>query len=204
MNKAYIIGASGHGNVIAAILHQQYDEIVFVDMAPKNEQTIAQDYFLEHIQIYRSCDIYLGIGNNGHRIALFNKLKSHGITPSNCIASHTFIAHDAVIGSGVVICPGAIIGSKAIIGDNTIVNTLSSIDHDCVLGNHSQVAPGVNFGGNTIVGENCFIGIKSATIPNINIGNNAIVMAGSTVCHHVDDNTVVGGTPAKFIKVIIP
>ena len=35
-----------------------------------------------------------------------------------------------------------------------------------------------------------------------NIGENAVVGAGAVVTKDVDDNTVVGGNPAKVLKLI--
>ncbi len=200
MKHAYIIGAGGHGYVIASILQGQYTHIQLVDSTPKSADVLSQADFFTQIDKYVKDDIFLAIGNNAVRIQLYERLQSLGITPANCIAKHAFIAHDAVIGQGVVICPGSVIGARAIIGNNTIVNTLSSVDHDCILGNHSQVTAGVTFGGTTHVGENCFFGIKSATIPNITIGNNSVIMAGSMLYKDVPENVMVGGSPARIVK----
>jgi len=200
MKEAYIIGASGHGRVIASIIYRKYTDILFVDANKALTDVIYQGDFFDQIDQYRNSDIFIGIGSNRYRIEVYNKLIELGLTPANCIADNAFVAHDAEVGNGVVICPGSVVGSRAIIGNNTIVNTLSSVDHDCVLGNHSQVTAGVTFGGTTVVGENCFFGVKSATVPNINVGNNSVVMAGSLVYKDVPDNVMVGGTPARIMK----
>jgi UDP-perosamine 4-acetyltransferase len=76
------------------------------------------------------------------------------------------------------------------------------VDHDCVLGNHSQISPGVNLGGGTVIGENCFFGIKSASIPYVSIGNNAVIMAGSVVYQNIPENVMVGGIPARVVKIL--
>lgn len=200
MKKAYIIGASGHGRVIASMIHRKYSEIQFVDADASLKDVIPQSDFFEQIDNYRNGDIFIGIGSNKYRIQVYNKLKEADIKPANCIAENAFIAHDAELGHGIVICPGSIVGSRAVIGNNTIINTLTSIDHDCTLGNHSQVTAGVTFGGTTIVGENCFFGVKSATVPNISIGDNSVVMAGSIVYKDVPENVMVGGMPARVMK----
>lgn len=45
----------------------------------------------------------------------------------------------------------------------------------------------------------------NATItPGVTIGKNAVVAAGSVVTKNVEDNTVVGGVPAKVIKYLNP
>ncbi len=202
MKNAYIIGASGHGNVIASIIKNNYENIYFIDSIQKSDNIINEADFFSNIEKYQNEDVFIGIGNNKIRTKIYEKLKTHNISPANCIAENVFIAHDAVLGNGVVICPGCVIGSKAIIGNNTIINTLSSIDHDCILGDNSQVTAGVTFGGTTKVGKNCFFGIKSATIPNINIGDNSIIMAGSLVYKDIPENVMVGGVPARIMRKV--
>lgn len=39
-------------------------------------------------------------------------------------------------------------------------------------------------------------------VPGVTIGDNAIIAAGSVVTKDVTANTVVGGVPAKLIKII--
>lgn len=200
MKNAYIFGASGHANVIASIIHKQFDAIRFVDLSPSKGIIINEDEFFEDIEKYQNDKIYLGIGSNEIRKKIYKRLQKLNINPANCIAENTFIAHDAELGNGVTICPGSVVGTNAKIGNNTIINTLSSVDHDCMLGDHSQVTAGVTFGGNVTVGENCFFGVKSAVIPGITIGDNSVVMAGSIVYKDVPENVMVGGNPAKVMK----
>lgn len=50
------------------------------------------------------------------------------------------------------------------------------------------------------IGDGCWIATASTILPGISIGDYSVVAAGSVVCKSVDDNTVVGGNPAKFIK----
>lgn len=53
--------------------------------------------------------------------------------------------------------------------------------------------------GKVLIGNNVFIGASSIILPNVKIGNKVIVGAGSVVSKDVPDNSVVAGTPAKFI-----
>ncbi|MDG1841764.1 MAG: acetyltransferase [Crocinitomicaceae bacterium] len=200
MKRAFIFGNGGHANVLASILKNKNQEIFFIDKSRTTADVINEDEFFNEIESYKNHEVFLGIGSNKIRTSIYQKLINAGITPSNCISKHSFIAHDAKLGNGVVICPGSVVGSKAIIGNNTIINTMSSVDHDCVLGDNSQITCGVTFGGNVIVGKNCFFGLKSAVIPGINIGDNAIVMAGSIVVNDVPQKVMVGGNPAQIIE----
>ncbi len=47
-----------------------------------------------------------------------------------------------------------------------------------------------------------WIGANVTVVPGVTIGNNAIIVAGAVVTKDVDSNTVVGGVPAKLIKII--
>ncbi|MDR1955396.1 MAG: sugar O-acetyltransferase, partial [Treponema sp.] len=47
-----------------------------------------------------------------------------------------------------------------------------------------------------------WIGANATVIPGVTIDDNAIVAAGAVVTKNVPANTVVGGVPAKIIKII--
>jgi acetyltransferase-like isoleucine patch superfamily enzyme len=53
-----------------------------------------------------------------------------------------------------------------------------------------------------IIRRNAWIGAAATILPGVTIGENAIVAAGAVVSKDVPANTVVGGIPAKVIKVI--
>lgn len=50
--------------------------------------------------------------------------------------------------------------------------------------------------------KNAWIGANATILPGVTIGENAVVAAGAVVSKDVQDNTIVGGVPAKFIKFI--
>lgn len=50
--------------------------------------------------------------------------------------------------------------------------------------------------------RNCWIGAGATILPGITVGENAVVAAGAVVTKDVEDNTIVGGNPAKVIKRI--
>jgi sugar O-acyltransferase (sialic acid O-acetyltransferase NeuD family) len=200
--NSFIFGAGGHARTIASLLDVDVTFVVLDELAAAAHRDIShyvtEDWFFENIETVRSQSIYIGIGANKVRAAIYDNLKLHGIAPSTCIAKYAFVARDAEIAEGAVICAGAVIGAGATVGRNTIVNTHSSIDHDCVLGDHSQVTVGVTFGGGVITGTQCFFGLKSGVLPNVTIGNNVSVMAGSLVTKPLPDGVSAGGYPARI------
>ena len=53
-----------------------------------------------------------------------------------------------------------------------------------------------------VIKKNAWIGAAVSVMPGVTIGENAIVAANSLVTKDVADNTIVAGTPARFIKTI--
>ena len=53
-----------------------------------------------------------------------------------------------------------------------------------------------------VLGKNVWIGSNATILQGVTIGDNAVVGAGAVVTKDVAANTVVGGIPAHFIKVI--
>lgn len=50
--------------------------------------------------------------------------------------------------------------------------------------------------------RNVWIGAGATILPGVTIGENAVVAAGAVVNQDVSDNTMVGGIPAKVIKLL--
>jgi acetyltransferase-like isoleucine patch superfamily enzyme len=53
-----------------------------------------------------------------------------------------------------------------------------------------------------LIKRNAWIGAGAIILPGVIIGENAVVAAGAVVNKDVPANTVVGGIPAKIIRVI--
>jgi acetyltransferase-like isoleucine patch superfamily enzyme len=57
-------------------------------------------------------------------------------------------------------------------------------------------------GKSIVIKRNAWIGAGATILPGITIGENSVVAAGAVVSKDVPDNTIVGGIPAKIIKII--
>lgn len=53
-----------------------------------------------------------------------------------------------------------------------------------------------------IIRKKAWIGAGATILAGVTIGENSIVAAGAVVTSHVPDNVIVGGVPAKVIKLI--
>lgn len=54
--------------------------------------------------------------------------------------------------------------------------------------------------GRIRIGDNCFIGTGTIILPGVAIGSNCVIGAGSVVTRSVADNSVVAGSPARYIR----
>ena len=79
------------------------------------------------------------------------------------------------------------------------------------IGKNCTLMPGVVFGnkheretdGMVIVGDNCYFGLGAKIFGSVRIGNNVTVGANAVVTHDIPDNAVVGGVPAKVLKMLM-
>jgi len=91
---------------------------------------------------------------------------------------------------------------KLIIGNNCIIGPNVSLE--CV--NHSlQWSSEQNWAGKAspiVIGDRVWIGAKSVVLGGVTIEPDSVIAAGAIVNKDVKSKTVVGGVPAKVIKVL--
>lgn len=81
------------------------------------------------------------------------------------------------------------------------------INESTRIGKNLTIYPGVEIGhkvvngGCPVIGDNVFIGAGVKIFGNIRIGNNVTIAANAVVLKDIPDNAVVGGVPAKIIKI---
>ena len=196
--RLVIIGASGHGRVVADIAKQNgYDDIVFLD---DNENAVECSGYPV---VGKSADapdgeVFIAIGNGKTRKMLSERYAGR-VQPVLCHPK-AIIAADVTMGKGTVVMAGAVINPGASIGEGVIVNTSSSIDHDCIIGDYTHISVGAHLSGNVIVGTETWIGAGATVINNVSICGNCMVGAGAVVVRDMDVPGTYVGVPAKRIK----
>lgn len=198
-----ILGASGHGKVVAeAALAAGWAEVLFFDDAwparnAVGQWTIAGDT-AELLQRFSNFHgVVVAIGVNAIRLAKLDQLRRQGARIATIIHPAAVISTSAHVGEGSVVMAGAIVNAGAMIGRGAILNTACSVDHDCVLGAGTHISPGANLAGNVRLGERTWVGIGAAIRQGIKVGTDAVVGAGAVVVKDVLDGQKVVGVPAR-------
>ncbi|MDO4879266.1 MAG: acetyltransferase [Neisseria sp.] len=204
--KLAIVGAGGHGKVVAAtaLAAALWTEIVFVDDEAEGEilglPVSGCTGLLGMSILPAEYDLAVAVGNNAARERLCRRFAALGFALPAVVHPSTVIAPDVEIGAGCVVFAQAVIQPCCRIGDGAIINTAATVDHDCVLGGFVHVSPGAHLAGGTQVGGGSWIGIGACTRQLIRIGTNVVVGAGAAVVSDVADGLTVVGNPAKPLR----
>lgn len=89
---------------------------------------------------------------------------------------------------------GIYIGDRVLIGPNV---TIASVNHRIIPEERRnlELRP-------VYIHDNAWLGANVTVTPGVKIGENAIVAAGAVVTRNVSSNTIVGGVPARLIRII--
>src|SRR5690554_8173775 len=141
-------------------------------------------------RFYRS----LGVKGKGYRIS--NNVDVIGEF------SNLFLGDQAEINSGCFLLAkeSITIGENSTLAYQTTILTSANPN-----GPHNKLMklyPKMN--APVTIGDNSWIGARALILPGVKIGNFCVVAAGSVVTKDVPDYSVVGGVPAKVIKMLEP
>ncbi|PAE38163.1 acetyltransferase [Bacillus sp. 7884-1] len=203
-NKLLIIGASGHGKVVAdiALKMNKWESIAFLD----DNENVKSSMGIEvigrssdacmHVEDY---DIFVGIGNNSTREKIQKELELIGASIPILIHPSAIIGEQVVLGAGTVVMARTVINCCSIIGNGCIINTGVTIDHDNFIDDYVHISPGANLAGTVKIGKGTWIGIGSIIINNITIYSGIKVGAGAVVVKDITDTGIYVGVPARRV-----
>lgn len=128
----------------------------------------------------------------------------------------------AKCGKGVNIEKGAEFSSSAELGDFSGIGIRAQISGRTVIGKHVMMGPDVciytrnhkfdrtdipmdqqGFADErpVIIGDDVWIGARVIILPGVRVGTGAVIGAGSVVTKDIPDYAVVGGNPARILKM---
>ncbi len=200
-NRLIIIGAGGHGKVVADIaLRAGYTDICFVDNKPVAEcMGFKVIGICDDVCKYDdgNTDFVIAIGDNATRRKIAEKYPVNWVSlvhPSAQIGS--FVR----LGIGTVVMANAVINACATVGVHSIINSAAVVEHDNVLGDYVHISPKAALGGTVVLGNETHIGIGATVRNNLSICEKCVIGAGAVV---VSDIVISGnyvGIPAKALN----
>ena len=202
MKNIAILGASGHGKVVAEIAEfSGYKKIVFFDVNEDKSDfecwTIQGDTndLISKLSVFDAC--FVAIGDNKVRMEKINLLLSNNANIISLIHSHASVSKYSKIQQGSVVMAGAVINPFASIGIACIINTNSTVEHDCSIGDGVHISPNVAIAGGVSIGYESWIGIGSSVKQNVTIGSHVTLGMGSVLLEDLPNNINAFGVPAK-------
>ena len=198
-----IIGASGHGKVIADIIVNSDDKVLgFLDDADdvQGKKIIGFPVLgkIADYDNYRDCEFVIAIGNPYVREKISNELPVKWYTAIHPTAVISSL--DVEIGEGTVIMANAVVNPSARIGKHCIINTGAIVEHDNILEDYVHLSPNVTLAGIVKVGKSTHIGAGSCTKQVLNIASDCIIGAGSVIVKDITESGTYVGVPARKIK----
>lgn len=203
MRKLAILGASGHGKVVADTAECcGWQAIEFFDDAWPERQNngpwaVVGDTTALRKRLEEFDGVVVAIGNNATRYKKLLELEVAGACLCSLVHPAATVSRHALVGKGTVVFANAVVNADASIGPGSILNTGCSVDHDCVLGVAVHISPGARLAGGVRVGDLSWVGIGASVRQLVHIGSDVIVGAGAAVTSDVSDALTVAGVPAR-------
>lgn len=199
MRKLAIIGASGHGKVIADIARKNgYSEIVFFDDDESVHECGGYPVIGKSSEVGTiDADIIIGIGNEDARKQIQESVPQEKLV--TLIHPDAVIAENVEIDTGTVIMAGVVINPGARIGKGCIINTCSSVDHDCKVDDYVHIAVGSHLCGAVSVGSGTWLGAGATVSNNVSICSDCVIGAGAVIVSDIKESGTYVGVPAKRV-----
>ncbi|MYW23179.1 acetyltransferase [Bacillus thuringiensis] len=203
--KLLIIGAGGHGRVIAdiALKMKKWEYIAFLDDSENIKTSMGMEIIDKSTSVSKyieDYDIFVGIGNNVVRKKVQEELEDLGAIIPVLIHPSAIIGEQVYLGAGTVVMAGAVINCCTKIGKGCIINTASTIDHDNKIDDYVHISPGAHLAGTVRIGLGTWLGIGSVVINNINIINECKIGAGAVVIRDITETGTYIGIPARRVE----
>lgn len=201
--QVIVIGAGGHGKVIADIVRSCGDTVIgFLDDSPNPPASVCGIPVLggtkDYVN-YPDARFVIAIGNGTVRRQVAQRLSD--------VNWYTAIHPGAIvspmgtsIGEGTVIMAGAVVNPCAVIGKHCIINTRAGVDHDNQIGDYTHISVGATLAGTVTVGDTVWVGAGAVVSNNLSICDGCMIGAGAVVVRSINEPGTYVGVPARRIQ----
>ena len=213
MKDLIILGAGGLGQEIAWLVEEinqsekKWNLLGFLDSHPGVEGKSFHGYPVlggfDAAQYFPNCYFVVAFGDPRLREQIVNVVSKYKVKWANLISPTVILHKSNKLGVGVVIGRLTDLTLDCELGDHTMLNIHVVLGHKVKIGDFSIVSPNVTINGGATIGRACSVG-ANAFVRDIVIGDYVTVGASSCVVKDVESNSVVGGVPAKLIRIGAP
>lgn len=198
--KVVVIGASGHGKVVADIVVRSGDKVVgFLDDNSEIDSNFMGFPVLGKVKRsceYNDCWFVVAIGNAQIREKIVRQVQ--GVKWYTAIHPSAIISDFGVkIGEGTVVMANAVINPGTSIGKHCIINTSAVVEHDNRIEDFAHISVGAKLAGTVHVGKGTWIGIGACVKNNISICQDCVIGAGAVVVKTIEQAGTYIGVPSK-------
>ena len=203
--KIAIIGASGHGKVVAELAEFCGFEVIFFDDTLYSKKKVEDwpvkgslNDLLEKRQEISFATVAIGdsIIRNKYTEILLNA----GLELPILVHPNATVSKHSQLSQGTQVLAGAVINPFSIVGISCIINTNAVVEHDCVIGNYSHICPNATLAGGVNIGQHVWFGMNSCARQLIKIGEYTTIGMGSVVVEDIPSRVLAFGVPAKVKK----
>jgi sugar O-acyltransferase (sialic acid O-acetyltransferase NeuD family) len=207
--KVVIVGAGGHGQVVADIIaagaRVGEDAMTLAGFLDDDPGLVGAEVGgvpvlgnLGSIGRVAADAFVVAIGSNPERARIGQQLQSTGRRLVSIQHPHSSVSGNVTIGDGTMVSAGAVVVTGSRIGRGVILNTGCTVDHHSHVGDYAHIAPGVHLGGEVAIGGRTLVGIGAVVLPRCRVGAGCTIGAGAVVIGDVPDGVTAVGVPARM------
>jgi len=187
MNSLLILGAGGHGKVIAEAAEQEgrWSRISFLDDR-EDIDSIYNFRIVGKLEDYPNFFneykyAFVAIGNNEKRVELIDKLISFGYKVPVIVHPRAYISKYSILEDGTVVLPGAVVNTSSKLGRGCVININACVDHDCEIGEGVHISSGAVVRSMSQVGDFSLIGAGTCVRVGSILGEKFILTDGDSI-----------------------